>query len=86
MGCSLYYSVRVSASYLDIAEKVGNTKAVRAIGGQIVGIQFNNRSMSPCNRKEWKACWICRWFMEERVVIKTRRYFEMTYVWEEGLF
>ena len=30
----------VSASYLDVAEKVGNTKAVRAIGGQIVGIQF----------------------------------------------
>lgn len=61
----------VSASYLDIAEKVGNTKAVRAIGGQIAGINFNYRSMPSCNRKEWKTCWVCGWFMEERVVIET---------------
>ena len=48
----ILFRTGVSASYLDIAEKVGNTKAVRAIGGA------NSRnpisiivSMSPCNRK-----------------------------------
>ena len=67
----------VSASYLDIAEKVGNTKAVRAIGGA------NSRNpisiIVPCRRIIGKigklvgyACglWRKEWLLKHEGILK----------------
>ncbi|PFN04999.1 MULTISPECIES: methylated-DNA--[protein]-cysteine S-methyltransferase [Bacillus cereus group] len=67
----------VSASYLDIAEKVGNTKAVRAIGGA------NSRNpisiIVPCHRVIGKSgklvgyaggLWRKEWLLKHEGILK----------------
>ncbi|PFE02987.1 cysteine methyltransferase [Bacillus cereus] len=67
----------VSASYLDIAEKVGNTKAVRAIGGA------NSRNpisiIVPCHRVIGKSgklvgyaggLWRKEWLLQHEGILK----------------
>ncbi len=77
MGCALYDSLWRSASYLDIAEKVGNTKAVRAIGGA------NSRNpisiIVPCHRVIGKSgklvgyaggLWRKEWLLKHEGILK----------------
>ena len=67
----------VSASYLDVAEKVGNTKAVRAIGGA------NSRNpisiIVPCHRVIGKSgklvgyaggLWRKEWLLKHEGILK----------------
>ena len=77
MGCTLYYSIRRKCLYLDIAQKVGNIKAVRAIGGA------NSRNpisiIVPCHRVIGKSgklvgyaggLWRKEWLLKHEGILK----------------